>query len=731
MTSNSPATPSPALREALALHEQGRLKEAEWRYGRILVREPNNVLARFYLGLARLQRGDLAAGIAALKQVLKLDPGHVDAHWNLGLAYSRQGRHAEALPHFQQLVVLVPEMAEAQLYAGMTLASLGRPAQALPCLEQAARLRPDLPEAWHNLGSAQAELGRHAEAAAAFERALALRPGFAEARNGLGNALDKLGRLDAACEQFKQAIVLKPDLVEAYLGWGRVLYELGQHEAAVAAFEQARQRQPDNPDAYFGLGRSLRRLNRHQAARASLERAVALLPEHPGALSELGAELAAWGRFAEGLAHLEQAVAVAPETPVFWSSLLFHLHYQPDLPAAELAARHRAWGERAESPLRPAWQAHANPVDAQRPLRVGFVSADFRRHPVGYFMVDLLAALDPERIRCVAYANQIFNDDLTERMRPYFAGWREVAWLSDEALAGQIRADGIDILVDLSGHTQGDRLAVFARRPAPVQVTYLGYFDTTGLTAMDYILGNPWLLPETERGLYTEQPWRLPGAHLCFSPAEIGVEVGPLPAGRNGHITFGCFNKIEKVNDRVIACWSRILQAVPGSRLFLKSKPLGDAALADAVRERFAAQGIGAERLLLEGKSPHREYFQAHHRVDIALDPYPYNGGTTTVDALWMGVPVLALRGDRYVAHMSESLLQSVGLPEWVAVDEDDYVAKAVDFARDSAALADLRAGLRQRLLNSPLCDVAGFARNLEAAFRDMWRIWCERQAAR
>lgn len=730
MKSNSPAATSTALREALALHEQGRLKEAETRYGRILVREPNNVLARFYLGLVRLHRGELTAGIAALKQTLKLDPGHVDAHWNLGLAYSRQGQHADALSHFQQLLIRVPDMAEAHFYAGMALASLGRQAEALPCLERAAALRPDMAEAQHNLGSALADLGRHAEAAVAFERALALRPGFAEAQNGLGNALDKLGRLDAACEHFKQAIVLKPDFAEAYLGWGRVLYELGQHEAALAAFGQARQRQPENPDAYFGLGRSERALNRHEQARADLERAIALFPDHPGALNELGSELPAWGCHEQGLAHLEHAVAADPENPVFWSSLLFNLHYQPGMPAAEVAARHRAWGERMESGLRPLWQAHGNPADAERPLRVGFVSADFRSHPVGYFMVDLLAALDPGRIRCYAYANQIFHDAMTERIRSRFECWREVAWLSDDALAEQIRADGIDILVDLSGHTRGDRLAVFARKPAPVQVTYLGYFDSTGLTAMDYILGNQWLLPDAERGLYTERPWHLPGAHLCFSPVDMGVEVGALPAGKEGRITFGCFNKIEKVNERVIACWVRILQAVPGSRLFLKSKPMSDATVMAAVRARFGAHGIGEDRLLLEGKSPHREYYQGYNRVDIALDPYPYNGGTTTVDALWMGVPVLALKGDRYVAHMSEGILHAAGLPEWVALDENEYVAKAVAFASDLPALAELRAELRPRLLNSPICDVPGFARDMEQAFRGMWQIWCERKTS-
>lgn len=300
--------------------------------------------------------------------------------------------------------------------------------------------------------------------------------------------------------------------------------------------------------------------------------------------------------------------------------------------------------------------------------------------------------------------------------------------MSDAEMEQCIADDGIDVLIDLSGYTAGNRLSVFARKPAPVQVTYLGYFDTTGLEAMDYILGNRWLLPEDEEGLYTEKPWRLSDAHLCFSQPDEDVGVNALPAMQAGRVTFGCLNRIEKINEEVIACWCRILNAMPDSQLLLKSKYFKDPDFTRHMRAMFATYDVTEERLLLEGKSNYQGYLESYNRIDVALDPFPYNGGTTTVEGLWMGVPILTLKGDRYVAHMGESIMQSMQMSEWVASDKDDYVEKAIAFASDLPALAELRAGLRQRLQVSPICDAPRFARNLEAAFRGMWKTWCAQQ---
>ena len=694
MSAPTSLPPSPYLAEALALHRHGRLQEAEQCYARVLAQQPTNIPARYHQGLARLQRGDLDGGIKALRQVIKRAPDHVEAHFNLGKAHLERNQPAEALAHFQRVLALAPGVAEGHFYLGLTLVQLGRHAEAVPPFEQAIALRPDLAEAEFNLGSALNDLGRHPDAVAHFERALALRPGFAEAHNGLGNALLEGGSLAAALSHFKQAALLRPNFAEAHNGLGQVLLRSGQLEVALGQFEQAIALMPDFAEAHLGLGQLLCR----------------------------------WGRVDEGLAHIERAVAVSPDVSSYLGSLLFHLHYHPGLRAAEVAARHRGFGERFEASLKSGWQPHANLADPERALRVGFVSSDFRRHSVGYFMADLLPGLRTIGLELVAYANQQEHDDMSDHLKRQFAMWRECKRLSDDELATQIRADGIDVLVDLSGHTDGNRLKVFARKPAPVQVTYLGYPDTTGLTAIDYILGDPRMFPRDEEVLYVEQPWCLPDTSLCFMPPDLPVEVGPLPAAQNGFVTFGCLNKREKINDAVIEVWANILQAVPGSRLLLQNKPYGDAGIASYVRRCFAERGIKTDRVELIGKLSWQEHMEAYNRVDIALDPFPYNGTTTSVEGLWMGVPLLALKGDRLVSHMGESILHTMGMPEWIAADKDDYVAKAAAFAADLSALAAVRAGLRQRLLASPICDAPRFARNLEAAFRGMWRTWCEQQ---
>lgn len=720
---------STALAEALALHRQGRLKDAEVRYGRILAREPGNFAARYHLGLARLQRGNLQGGIEALRPLYESGPPHIDVLYNLGRAYSELGRHAEALPCFERAVLLQPNLAEVQFYLGMSLASVGRAEAALPRLQHAIALQPGLAEAHHALASVFNELGRYEAALPHFEKALSLRPDLAEAHNGLGTALCGLGRLEEAAAQYRRAIQLKPVYVEAHTGLSDVLRILGQGEVAAECAEQAVRIGPDDAVAHVVLGQALAELGQQGRSLAEFERALALQPESAAAHNELGAALHGWGRHAEARAHGDKALALDPDSSKYWSVQLFYLHYDPTISAHDMAARHRAFAERFEAPLQASWRPHANAPEPERRLRVGFVSPDFRRHSVGYFMTDLLAALKGRSLDLYAYAVHWTGDDLTERIKAGFDVWRECR-MSDDALAEQIRLDGIDILVDLAGHTVGNRLLVFARKPAPVQVTYLGYPDTTGLDAMDYIIGDTRMFPESEEGLYAEKPWRLPDTSLCFMPPDLPVEVGPLPAGEAGPVTFGCLNRQDKINDSVIRLWAQILQSVPESCLLLQNRAYDEAAVVADMRRRFAAAGVESKRIELVGRLGWREHIEIYNRVDIALDPFPYNGTTTSVEGLWMGVPLVALRGDRLVAHMGESILYALGMPEWIAQDEAEYVAKAAAFAGDRAGLAAVRAQLRGRLLASPICDAPGFARNLEAAFRGMWRAWCNRQNA-
>lgn len=750
------------LAQAIALHQQGRLLEADALYARILAQEPGNLGARYNRGLACLQRGDLAGGIAALETLLDMAPDHAEARFNLGRAYVEQGRAEAALAQFECVVALAPAVAEGPFYLGLALVQLGRHAEAVPRFEQAIALNPGLAEAHLNLGSALNEAKRYEDAMPRFERALALRPGLAEAHNGLGNVLLGLGRADEAAghfqqaialratyaephlglgmaldargrygeagQQYKQAILLKPDFVEAFVRWGHALHELGQYKAARACWEKAIGLEPGRAEAHAGLGHALKAEGELARAMASFRQALALALDagNAQACNGLGNALIIGGRAVEGLAWLEKAVALNPESFLHQSNLVFSLHYASGLTAEDVAARHRAFGMHFETPLKSCRAPHANVPDPERTLRVGFVSGDFRNHPVGYFMADLLAGLSGTGLELHAYANQSLKDDLTDRIRPMFKSWCACKGLNDDELAAQVRADGIDVLVDLSGHTDNNRLLMFARKPAPVQVSYLGYPDTTGLSAIDYILGDGQMFPESEEALYVEKPWRLPDTALCFTPPDMPVEVGLLPAMQNGFVTFGCLNRSEKISDAAVEAWANILRAVPASRLLLQNKPYDDADIAAHMRSRFAEHGIEADRLDLIGKLSWQAHMETYNRVDIALDPFPYNGTTTSVEGLWMGVPLLALKGDRLVAHMGESILHAVGMPEWIATDEADSVARAVAFAGDLRALAEVRAGLRQRLLDSPVCDAPRFARNLEEAFRGMWRTWCE-----
>lgn len=719
----------PRLAEAVALHQQGRRGEALLRYNQLLSQMPGNIQARYFRGLLHLQSGEFDAGISDLTHVVKRQPEHVDAHYNLGLAYSRQGRQQKALDAFDRVLAMAPARMEARFHKGLSLASLARYEEACVCFEQAIALSPGTAVAHLNLGNALSELGRLAEALRAFEKAIALDPALAEAHNGMGVALAKLYRHEDAARHFREAIRLKPKLVEAYTGLSDALRVMGQDEAAVSCCDAALHAHPGDAVAYVVRGMSQAKLGRYGQALADFEQALVIQGDNAAAHNELGSILYCWGRQDDALVHAERAIVLVPENEAFLSGQLFNRLYNATVRADDMAAHHRLYGERFAAPLRPLWRPHANDRDPERPLRVGFVSGDFRQHPVGHFMASLLSSLQTPAFRLFAYANHRLDDALTGRIRPQFESWRNVYRLDDEALADRIRADGIDILVDLSGHTADNRLKVFARKPAPVQVTYLGYPDTTGVAAIDYILGDPRTFPPEEEGLYVERPWRLPETMLCFTPPppNLDIEVGPLPAKENGWITFGCLNKAEKIgNDRVIDAWARILHGVPDSRLLLQNKPYGDPSVAESVRRRFAERGIGEDRLILIGKLSWEAHLSTYNRIDIALDPFPYNGTTTSVEGLWMGVPFLALKGDRLVSHMGESILHAAGMPEWIAQDLDDYVNKAIAFAGGLPSLMNTRVGLRARMLGSAICDAPRFARDLQAAFRGMWRRWCD-----
>jgi predicted O-linked N-acetylglucosamine transferase (SPINDLY family) len=616
---------------------------------------------------------------------------------------------------------------------GNALEDAGQLPQALQRYEEAITLAPQFARAHLNRGNALLASDEVAAAIEAFETALQHDPDYAAAHFNLGNAYVRAGRADAAMKAYGKAIALKPDFVDAHVALGAVLDDSRHCGAAIAHYRHALAIRPGYAEVHNNLGKSLREMGQFEDALASYRQALEINPDYAEGHNNLGNVLKDLGRLDEALAHYRRALELAPAFVEAHSNLLFLLNYRADADARLALSEARRYGTwvTEHAHIYAEW---ANLREPERCLRIGFMSGDLRNHPVSYFFEGVLSALTrltPHRLEFFCYSNHFLVDSVTERIRSWCDGWCRTVGMSDAAVADRIRGDAIDILIDLSGHTAHNRLPVFAWKPAPVQISWLGYFGTTGVGAMDYLIADPWTLPPSEEANFTEKIWRLPETRLCFTPPDVAVQVSPLPALGNGYLTFGCFNNLSKMNERVVAVWAQVLHATAGSRLFLKSPQLKEAVVRNGVCEAFAAHGIEPERLMLEGLSSRADYLACYHRVDIALDPFPYTGGTTTAEALWMGVPVLTLKGERFLSRQGVGLLMNAGLPDWIAADPADYVLRATAHARDVHALAKLRATLRQQVLASPLFNASDFARHFETALRGMWRTWCSQQAVR
>lgn len=599
----------------------------------------------------------------------------------------------------------------------------------LPAAERICRQillqRPNDAALLHLLGRITHKSGNPDIAAALIRKAVSLEPHHARYHRGLGVALLERGKILEATRSFERALELAPDYLNAMVGLGTALREQGEHERARAWFLKALMLAPDSPDLYCQVGRTFEDRFQHSTAQTYYERARALAPGSGRVLNNLAGPLLGHGRIAEAVDLLRRAVELEPEMELVHSNLLFVLHYLPDCARDVLASEARAWAQRHAASLARETRPHANVADPGRRLRIGYVSADFHRHPVGYFLESVLREHDKSQFEVFLYANHRGVDDLTQRLCGAADRAVSLVGIVDRVAEEVIRRDGIDILVDLSGHTGGVRLPLFARKPAPVQATWIGYFDTTGLEAIDYIILDRFVCPPGDESLYTERVVRLPESYLCYAP-QTDNPVAPLPALSRGQVTFGCFNKTAKINSSVVAVWSQILRALPMARLCLKDGSFDDPGVREHFTSLFEEHGVTANRLTFLGWSPYADYLTAYGDIDIGLDPFPFNGGTTTVEALWMGVPVITLAGDHFVSRMGVTHLSAVGLPQLIAESPESYVEKAVSLAGDPRGLAEMRAGLRDRMRRSPLCDAPRFTRGLEAAYRQMWQAWCE-----
>jgi protein O-GlcNAc transferase len=645
-----------------------------------------------------------------------------DSPWYPAMRLFRQDKLGEWGPVFRR-------MAEALAGARHRLGQVTGNLAAADGVELAAPTDTERPpssfEAWCKRALELCQEARYVEAEACFHEALALRPDSADVLNDLGTVLGLQSRLDEAAHYLERAIAAEPAHPRAHANLAAALLGLDRLSEAEAAARRALELNPDYPSAHNNLGLILFETGRLGDAERSYRDALRRAPEHRETLNNLANALVSQGRVPEALEMFDRALDLKPDFVSVHSNRLLSLHYMTGVSPSSLAEAHRLWERQHAAPLRSTWRPFDNDCDPERPLRLGFVSSDFWRHPVGYLIVRALEGLRSLDCETYCYYTGSAHDDLTERIAAASGTWRPARGLSDQALADQIRGDRVDLLFDLAGHTANHRLLVFARQPAPIQLTWLGYPGTTGLAAIDYLVADRFLVPPGSERDHRERIIRLPDGYACCDPPNDAPEVTPLPALARGHVTFGCFNNPAKVGPDVVASWAEILLRIPGSRLLLKYKGLDDPGARGRFVDLFAGRGIDPDRIELEGKSPSAGLLAAYGRVDLGLDPFPYSGCLTTCDALWMGVPVVTCPGDTFASRFSLSHLASVGLTETVARDLGDYVDRAVALAQDLPRLAALRAGLRPRMASSPLCDGDRLARNLLEALRAAWREWC------
>lgn len=656
-------------------------------------------------------------------QILSADPDEADAWHFLGIIAQQLGRQQAAVESFQRCVALNPADGEAFSNLGVTYRHQGQLSAARDCFQQATQIQPGFVTAHYYLALTYRDLGALNDAIASLRHTLELAPGWVEAEHQLATALRDQGNLEEAISRLLNVLVLRPDWAEAHSDLGLALQKQGRLEEALEHHRLAVALSPSSPKAHNLLGSVLQLADSLDEAEQSLCQALQLAPEYGPAWNNLGSIFKLTGRVDQAIDCYRRAVATKPDIAQAYSNLLFTIQYSAAHDASKIRQEHDQWQSQLLTRHRFSCPAFSNDTNPDRRLKVGYVSPCFCSHCQAMFTLPLFAAHDHAQFEIACYSDVLRPDEITAELQTHADVWRDTCGQSDEQLAATIQNDRIDILVDLNMHMAENRQLMFARKPAPVQVCWLAYPGTTGLSAIDYRLTDPALDPPGQTDpWYSETSVRLPDTFWCYDPLTDETPVSALPALQKGSLTFGSFNNFCKVNDQVLDLWSRVLMRIPRSRLMLLA-PLGSSR--ERLSAHFQASGISADRLEFCAPRPRREYLELYNHVDIGLDTFPYNGHTTSLDSYWMGVPVISLVGPTVVGRAGASQLQNLGLPELIATSREQFVEIAVRLANDLHHLSTLRATLRPRLKASPLMDALRFARNIEAAYRKMWRDWC------
>ena len=736
-----------------------RTPEARASYLRALHLNPALAQAHYNLGLLAQQSGQSQEAQQHYEQAIRQQPNYAQAHNNLGNLLRSQGKLNEALAAYQAALKCQPDYVEALNNLGATLVDMQRLPEAVECLQRALRLRPDSAEAYNHLGNAYARAANWTQAAQCFESALTIRPEFIDPRYNLGKVLQIEGKDAQAAEVFFEVLRRDPDHFDAHLSYRKLLERRGAPADVLAAYDRTLQQDPSDAMAHFFRAGLLMSQGKYAEAidgfkecirlqpqylQAYLEIAVAfntmmepdgaleyglrglkLSPTSAGLCGNMAAALQSQGRGEEAISWFRKSLEYRPNNSPGHSNMLYAMNFVPSLAPAMVFSEHLQWATLYAEPLTVRSKPHENDRTPGRRLRVGYVSPHFFDHAVNFFTEPILASHDHDQFEIFCYSAVRNPDAVTLRLRSTADQWREINDIHDEEVARMIRDDQIDILVDLAGHIGRNRLLVFARKPAPIQVTYIGYQNTTGMSAMDYRLTDDRADPVgLTDAFYTEKLVRLPRSFFCYRPPDNAPPITPLPALERGFVTFGSFNNYAKVAPEVIDAWLRILARVPNSRLSVLAYTGG---YVEHNFKRLAdKRGINPERIQVVGRRFRREYLQLIADSDIALDPFPFNGHTTTCDAVWMGVPVVMQQGQTYASRFGGSVLANVGLERLIGHSTDEYIHLAVDLATDLPLLAQLRSELRPRMAASVLLDYQGFTRNLEQAYRQMWEKWRE-----
>jgi len=777
------------LEEATARHRAGDLAAARELYGRALAQDPAHSVASFRAGLLELQEGRPAAALALIDRAIGAAPDEPRHHFGRGQVLQALNRWDDAASAYRRVLAADPHSVDAHYALGLALQAVGDFAGAAASYEAAIAFQPNFPDAWNNLGNCRQHLTQFEPAVAAYRQSLQLRPSHAGTRANLGTALQALGRLDEAVESLRAAVsaepgvashalnlgialcrqrdfaaaaellahafgrhpasaeiafnlgialhgngdslgsarhyrhatTLRPDYADAWINLGNVSSELGEFTQAADAYAAAIRAAPDSAIALNNAGCLARTRGRIDEAEDLLRRGLALNPSDAALHDSLGNTLKDAGDVDAAIECFRKALQLNPNSTATHSNLAYSLSFQAATGRPILEECQR-WNERFAVPLRAARTAHANDRNPVRRLKIGYVSADFREHCQALFMVPLLGHHDHAQFEIVCYSSVERPDGVTQRLSGMADVWHDVGNLDDAALAERIRADRIDVLVDLTMHMARGRPLLFARKPAPVQLAWLAYPGTTGIDAIDYRLSDPRLDPIGNELPYSERTIRLPDAFWCYEPLAEEPMVNGLPALERGHVTFGCLNNPCKLTEATLELWGAVLGAMPDARLILLAPPGRHRA---SLLERLSRRGVAGDRISFVPFRPRAAYLGTYHEMDIGLDTIPYNGHTTSLDSLWMGVPVISRIGGTCVGRGGLSQLFQVGLNE-LAVDTDAaFIAAAAGLGRDLPRLAALRAQLRARLAGSPLMDAARFARNLEDVFRGAWREYC------